>query len=502
MKHSIKHVQFPNFAWLQLPLGVMGLGALIFASPLVPFRMLSGTGYHDGQRMATSLYCLFGGLVLILRLLQRQRFPQLIGKQVLLLFGLFWSAGFISSIGAYSPRHAFYEWASLAVLFLMGWMIATEVRGGCNGLIDRILLLCGTGCSLYIFQALVVYVSALVIRQQPDPRDLIVGFDNYRFLNHIQTISLPLLGILAVGSFGLRKPSYFKPPYWFVILVLWWMLAFVSAGRGTFLGVWVGMLVMLVLYPRQAWPWFRVLSLSCGAGLLAYLLFYWLIPHFVGLQPFGFFLEVVQRTAADPDSGRWPLWQRALELALSHPWLGVGPLHFAHHSQDLKIAAHPHNAVLQIAAEWGLPALIALNALVLRGGHALQRAGRVTLPMDLRNQTLFSAFAATGVSTLVDSFVSGLVVMPSSQLWITLYIGCAWGWAASHTSICETKKFVPSSGVCYGLAAGILMLLIFNARGLWPEILDLPRHESESQALRFQREESHFTPRIWRAGYF
>ena len=502
MEHPVKHVRFPNFAWLQWPLGVMGLGALIFVSPLVPFRMLSGTGYHDGQRMATSLYCLLGGLVLILRLLQRQRFPQLIGKQVLLLFGLFWSVGFISSIGAYSPRHAFYEWASLAMLFLTGWMIATEVRGCSSKLIDRILLLCGAGCSLYIFQALVAYVSALVIGQQPDPRDLIVGFDNYRFLNHIQTISLPLLGILAARCFRPRGPIYLNPPYWFVILLLWWMLTFVSAGRGTFLGVWAGMLVVLASYPRQAWPWFRVLSLSCGAGLVAYLLLYWLLPRFVGLQPFGLLLEVAQRTSADPNSGRWPLWQRALELVQVHPWLGVGPLHFAHHSQDLKIAAHPHNAFLQIAAEWGLPALIALIALVLRGGHALQRAGRAILPMDLRNQTLFSAFAATGVSILVDSFVSGLVVMPASQLWITLYIGCAWGWAASYTGIYEPKKFVLSSGVCYGLAAGILMLLIFNVRGLWPEILDLPRHESESQALRSQREESHFAPRIWRAGYF
>ena len=310
------------------------------------------------------------------------------------------------------------------------------------------------------------------------------------------------MGLLAIRKFKSGISAFFNPTYWFVSLLLWWMLTFVSAGRGTFFGVWSGMVVVIALHPRQAWPWFRTMSLSCAAGLAAYLFFYWLVPYFCGLQPFGLLLDVAQRTATNPDSSRWPLWQRAIELVLSYPWLGVGPLHFAHYSYDLKIAAHPHNAPLQIASEWGLPALIALSTLVFSGACALLSAGRTVLPTDFRNQALSSAFAATGVSIVADSFVSGLIVMPSSQLWIALYLGCAWGWTVSQTRPSEPPRAANSPNFRFALIAGVLLLVVLQLRGLWPELLDLPSHETKSKALGFYTERSYFTPRVWRAGYF
>lgn len=492
---------FPNHEH-QWSLATIFLGLLIAANPFIPFQILSDTGYHDGQRIVTSLYLIFGMLMLGWREAGHELFLIPLGRRSISFAIIFWAFGLMSSMTSYSPRHAFYEWANFAMLFLVSWMIATEVARNTTCLIDRTLLLCGVGSSLYVFQALVAYVSALVIGQQPDPRDLIIGFDNYRFLNHVQTISLPLIGILAIRELKHDARIYLIPRFWFVILLLWWMLTFVSAGRGTFFGVWAGMLAVLALHPHQAWPWFRTMSLSCAAGLAAYLFFYWLVPLVYGLQPFGFLIDAAQRTAADPGSGRWPLWQRSIELVLSHPWLGVGPLHFAHYSQDLKIAAHPHNAPLQIASEWGLPALIALSAFVFLGARTLLSAGRAVLPTDFRNQALFSAFAATGVSIIVDSMVSGLIVMPASQLWITLYLGCAWGWAVSQIRPVKPRKPAISSPLRYALLGGILMLIGLYAKGLLPELLDLPSHETRSKALGFYTERSHFTPRVWRAGYF
>ena len=484
------------------PLATILLGFLVGASSLIPFQTLSSTGYHDGQRIVASLYLMVSMLLLGWRFFCRKL---LLVPKTRLNFSvliLFWGLGLISSMASYSPRHALHEWANLAMLFLVSWMIANEVACNSSDWLDRILLLCGIGCSLYIFQALVAYGSALAVGQQPDPRDLVVGFDNYRFLNHIQTISLPLLGILATRRFKSGAPAYFNPIYWFVILLLWWMLTFVTGGRGTFVGVWSGMLLVLGLHRRQAWPWFRAMSLSCVAGLAAYLFFYLLVPLLNGLQPFGFLVDIAQRTAADPGSSRLPLWQRSIELVLLHPWLGIGPLHFAHYSQDLAIAAHPHNALLQIASEWGLPALIALGALVLLGVRLLISAGRTVLLTDFRNQAFFSAFAATGVSIAVDSMVSGLIVMPASQLWIALYLGCAWGWAVSQIRPEKPRRAITFSPMRYAFMGGVLMLIVLHAKGLWPELLDLPSHETKSKALGFYTERSHFTPRLWRAGYF
>lgn len=484
------------------PLAVTLLGLLIAASPFIPFQTLSGTGYHDGQRIVTSLYLIVGALLLGWRLVGHKLFLIPLNRRSLSFVIILWALGTMSSMASHSPRHAFYEWANLVMLLVISWMIATEVARNSGDLLDRTILLCGAGCSLYVFQSLVAYASALVVGQQPDPQDLIVGFDNYRFFNHAQTISLPLIGFLAIRRLKSGAPAYFNPTYWFITLLLWWMLTFVSAGRGTFTGVWFGMLLVLALHPRKAWPWFRTMSLSCASGLAAYLFFYWLVPYLYGLEPFGFFLDVAHRTAADPGSGRWPLWQRATELILSHPWLGVGPLHFAHYSQDLEIAAHPHNAPLQIAAEWGLPALVALSALVLAGIRALLSAGRAVLPADFRNQALFSAFAATGVSIIVDSMVSGLIVMPASQLWIVLYLGCAWGWAVSQITPVKPRRPTISSPIRYALLGGFLILIGLHANGLWPELSDLPGHETRSKTLGFYTERSHFTPRVWRAGYF
>lgn len=110
---------------------------------------------------------------------------------------------------------------------------------------------------------------------------------------------------------------------------------------------------------------------SALIGLGIYLLFYVLLPLALGLQPFGFLFSVVGRTIENPDSSRWPLWVRAWEIVMAHPWLEAGPLHFAHFGRDLQIGAHPHNWVLQIACEWGIPALLCLMSAIALGFKAL-----------------------------------------------------------------------------------------------------------------------------------
>lgn len=483
--------------FLTVPFLTTFLSVLIVVYPLFPFQALSNTGYHDGQRIVTSLCLAVGMVVLGVYLAHGQSNLFRTSRRNIVLQLLFLGSGLLSSIAAYSPRYALYEWATFGMLFLASWTISVEVARSPSDIIDRTLLLFGFGVSLYAYQALVAYVAALIIGQQPDPSYLVVGFDNYRFFNHVQSVSLPLIGMLATRKYQLKYSAF-----WFVTLLMWWMLTFVSGGRGTFLAVWTGMFFVLALNPKQAWRWFRTMLLSCVAGLIAYFFFYWLVPQFYGLQPFGFLLDVAQRTAADPGSGRWSLWQRAIELVHANRWLGVGPLHFAHYSHDLKIAAHPHNALLQVAAEWGIPALLAFCVLIFSGFRALLRVGKTVPLTDFRNQTLFSAFVATGVAIFVDSMVSGLIVMPTSQLWIALYVGCVWGWVRSRAIISAPAELVTPLRSRYAQLASVMALVILHVNGLFPEIADLPSHEAKSRELGFYAERSYFTPRLWRAGYF
>lgn len=361
------------------------------------------------------------------------------------------------------------------------------------------LLVLGCGCTLYVFNVALVYVWVLQSGMQPDVSEFIVGFTNYRFFNHVQTISFPLLGLLTLRS-GQKSAAAKNPaPYWWVLLSLWWMLLLVSAGRGTFVGILTGMIMVIFWRGRQALPWCRIMLLSAMAGLAAYGVFFLLLPMLMGLQPFWFLNEIVERSIANPSSSRGALWQRAIEMTMSHPLLGAGPLHFAHYGRDINNGAHPHNWPLQIAAEWGIPALLCLSAVIFIAFRKLLGSARMIALNDLKNQAVLTTWLATGIAILTDGLVSGLIVMPSSQLWIVIYIGCAWGWTSSFVHSGRAEKLIISITVKIGLSFLILIMLIFLEKSLWPEIMDLQGRQNRESELHPGMQ---LAPRIWGSGYF
>lgn len=422
-----------------------------------------------------------------------------IGKPVSGLWVMFLIIGFFSSLSAYSPRHALYEWSSLGLLLVLAWIIANEVARNPVQQLDRMLLVLGLGCALYVFKVALVYIFVLQSGTQPEMSEFIIGFNNYRFFNHVQTITLPLLGLLTLRSMQRGPAADRLARYGWGLLSLWWMLLFVSAGRGTFMGVLAGMVAVIFWRRRQALPWCRVMLLSAMAGLAAYAVFFLLVPVLMGLQPFGFLNGVVERSIENPGSSRGALWQRAGEMILSHPLLGAGPLHFAHYGRDINNGAHPHNWLLQIGAEWGVPALIVLCAVIFMSFRRLLGSATLIAAADLPNQAVLTAWLATGVAVVVDGLVSGLIVMPSSQLWIVVYMGCAWGWVSSFSRHGGHEKPVISLRIRTGLGLLALSMLFFIGNGLWPEIIDLPGYKKIQTQLH---PEMDFAPRIWSLGYF
>jgi O-antigen ligase len=152
------------------------------------------------------------------------------------------------------------------------------------------------------------------------------------------------------------------------------------------------------------------------------------------------------------------------------PWLGAGPLHFAHHAQDLQIAAHPHNWPLQIGSEWGLPALLLLcSALAL----AMRKLWQLRKIVAAKDQDTLTAWLVTGLAILLDGLVSGLLVMPTSQLWIALYVGCVWGWSTAQLPFSKPIAMRPSRLHFVLLTLGALLLLYALVNGIWPELKEL-----------------------------
>ena len=467
------------------------------ASPFFAFPLIGGFGFYDNQRLIEIFCVIVAAIFFSVRLIQDQHMPIRYDSATFKLMALFITLGFVSSTMAYAPRYAFFEWSNFLLLFALSYLIASEIAVKGDALLEHILRLCMLGCAAYIFVEIIIYVVAIKIGHQPQDTMLIFGFDNYRFFNHVQTTTLPLL-VLTVYLSNNRKIKMLT----LSVASLWWALLFVSAGRGTFMGLLVGLSVVWLCLRQDALPWCRIMLWSALIGLGIYFLFYVLIPLSLGLQPFGFLFSLFGRTIENPDSGRWPLWMRAYEMILKHPWFGMGPIHFAHFGRDVQNGAHPHNWILQIACEWGTPALFCLVTIVALGFKRLLMVRQYLAPSDVKNRLMLAAWLTTGVAILVDGLVSGLIVMPTSQLWIALYIGCAWGWVVSITPAQSDATKLGCSGtvrIC-GLV-GILVTIYFLVNGLWPEIHNLPFYESQSLQKDLYPS-SILRPRIWAGGYF
>ncbi|NKI71929.1 hypothetical protein GN109_21120 [Collimonas pratensis] len=101
----------------------------------------------------------------------------------------------------------------------------------------------------------------------------------------------------------------------------------------------------------------------------------------------------------------------------------------------------------------------------------------------------------------MDGMVSALIVMPTSQLWIALYLGCAWGWIVSIKPVQEKAVIRLSMPFRAGGVVVMLAAIYFLANGLWPEILNLPLYEEQNLQKNIYANPV-YRPRIWLGGYF
>jgi O-antigen ligase len=409
-----------------------------------------------------------------------------------LLLGFF-ALGLLSALSAYSLHHAIYEWSSFLLLAMLVFAIGAELASRHNDRLPQLFKLIGAICALYSLKLLGMYAAALASGYQVDMHSLAVGFSNVRFLNHTQTALLPLIVLLCLQA----PAATAMKRAWFVLGAFWWALLFVSEARATILALVAGSGLTLLLRRAHAREFLKIMVLSALAGAVIYGLAFILLPILVGLQPIGMPSNVLARTAADPSSGRTLLWKLALQLIAAHPWLGIGPHHFAHEGHKLYIGAHPHDWMLQIAAEWGVPALLCLLGAVALGARGLVRSGKRITDDDLRNQQILVGLLATCAAIFVDALFSGVLVMPQSRLAVVLVIGCAVGWTRSL----DTGAAVPKPAPRYVVAALVTAALCGLVWSVAPGFIQHARGEPLTPAEQAINHKGNW-PRLWEAGYF
>jgi O-antigen ligase len=415
------------------------------------------------------------------------------GRRLCLVFLVL---GVAASAGVVSPRHAWAEWAMFALLGLSAILVAAEITAaGTPGLV-RLLQLLGLACAAYSLRVLLMYSAAMAARVQVDYHALAIGFSNARFLNHTQTALLPLLVLASRPSMRARVPA----KVFFAAAAFWWSLIFVSEARATALALLTGAVVALALRRQLAKGWMMAMVASAAAGLLIYVFLYIALPAALGISPLGMPTNLVERSAADPASGRMFLWKLALGLIAEHPLLGAGPQHFAHFGHALYMAAHPHDWLLQIAVEWGIPACLCLVAILLLGARGLAGATSRIAAADGPQQDIATTLIVAVSAIVVDGLFSGVLVMPQSQIAIALVLGVAIGWVRSQGPATTTMPVLEPATRYIGTCVGVLSLVImisFAGPDLGRKWQNAPL-EAREQA---QNQRGHW-PRMWVAGYF
>ncbi|MCK9608743.1 MAG: O-antigen ligase family protein [Methylomonas sp.] len=214
-------------------------------------------------------------------------------------------------------------------------------------------------------------------------------------------------------------------------------------------------------YRRLARP-FLLLQLKCfGCGFLAYqLLFIWLPKLNAGG---GSVTETVLRAQTHD---RIYLWTHAWHMIESHPLLGVGPMHYAWYPNNM--AAHPHNSLVQLACEWGLPAT-GLILFFLGYGlfQWLKRFNANTLKAAPESEqvlavVLFFTVVASGFYSLVD----GVIVMPLSQVMMAVVLGLMLGFYQQNVVPSPRR---PLSDLIHRLFAGVVLVVLVWS--VLPELL-------------------------------
>lgn len=223
---------------------------------------------------------------------------------------------------------------------------------------------------------------------------LVDGFSNPRFYGQFLTLALPMLAAPLLMQGGTRRYA----PMAGLLIVLMWTAAITSGTRGTWLGMACAALVLVCVGPvGRRWVALQGVGAIAGVGL------FWLaltvVPDWLGASVSH---HAASKLSTPALSGREIIWRRIIEAALSHPLLGIGPMQLANLPNG--VAAHPHQAWLQWAAELGLPSALLVTWLVLRGARALFPVLRARAGSTREQDVLRLCLAGSVVAALAQSW--------------------------------------------------------------------------------------------------
>ncbi|MGA0032161.1 MAG: O-antigen ligase family protein [Burkholderiales bacterium] len=471
---------------------LLAVATYVFLAPNVDFA--PELTWHDGQRLGQlALLGMVTFLVLAIpsvsgqALAAWQDLSGIVRWALTCTFGL----GALSSLLAPLPQWAFLEWGMSLLLTVLALGIVAGRRELGEKADTVLLLLLYATAMAYAVKTVAVYVSMLLVGPDYglgfDVRELYTGFSNIRFFGHVQTMLLPFL-VLPVMWWGVTRAR--RVMLWSIPAV-WWMLVIGSGTRGTWIALLIGSVAAYFFGGQSGRCWFRWQFNGMIFGAAAYVLFILLIPELLS-RPTSFLHRADDIISL---SNRELLWAASIDFSLGHPWLGVGPMHFSNVWNP--VAAHPHNAVLQWMAEWGvLPALLLTLVFAIAGlSWALRVRAVTTVRLETRLSMMAVALLVALTGAAAQSMVDGVIVMPVSQTLLAVFCG----WAMGHYLGERATPVV--HGWKKRLVAAVIVLFAAGAvvNGVAPDILHIAQREKVYFESRPPGEI--LLPRFWAQGW-
>jgi O-antigen ligase len=334
-------------------------------------------------------------------------------------------------------------------------------------------LLCA---SAYVLGVATRLLAAIDLERAIDLDVWVLGYANPRFPSALHTLLIPLLAMTILD----RQEAKLLRLGASVTLPLLWAI---NVGLGT-RGIWFAYAVALpALFViggrRNAGRLAGVIVAAAVAGVAIYyalLALYSVFGNTAGAAP----ASSLNLTL----TSREILWQLSWNAIRASPWLGMGPMQFA--ALGSPVGAHPHNWVLQIASEWGLPALV----IVLYGALRLFRVLRRTV----NNKNLSAPLLAV-IAALALGLVDGNLVMPASQSATALMLGLLLGPVDPLQSESCNRLMAP-------LRRALTALLCLVSTALLVAFAESSWHDQERGIAEFRQSNSSawLVPRFWEQG--
>jgi O-antigen ligase len=410
------------------------LGIITTALPLLNNGSF-GIHLFDGKRLAIiatvigAMYCLF-------------RYPITLSDKQQLHYCLVLGTLLTISIGlAEKPLMASLETASMVGLTLSAIVFSRLANAPLQA-----LRIATVAAALYLLMATAHLGNSYVLQLSEQVVARLPGFNNIREFSHWLTWTLPLVGALPFYRRFLTK----VPGYWlWMIAIGWWFLFYIAAGRGSAVATLLAVAIVTCLYQRRALTWLKTLVTAAIIGnTMGYL--------WIGLeaQYAPSILHIDGGLLSNQSSDRLSLWTETWDMFVAHPWFGVGPMHFAHHTTSE--FASPHNIVLLQLAETGIFA-----TLLVFSGLAYAYLKLLFQARQQPDNILLMGFSTAVIAAGIHSLFSGVQLAPYSQFWLIIIVG-----ATIH--LCRARQTNPTGPETHTLtgtrilACGVAAMLLIG----------------------------------------